>query len=471
MYIIPTILCGGAGSRLWPVSRDLHPKPFIRLMDGQSLLQKTFIRAAAIPGVKEILVDTNQELFFKTLSDFKEVNVDKLPISFILEPLGRNTAAAVASSAIQVTHSYGEDAILLVLPADHLITEQKTFIEAVTKAISLAQKGQIVTFGIQPDHPETGYGYIEANGTDVMRFVEKPSLEKAQHYLDAGNFLWNSGMFCFSAGAMLSAFQAYSPDILKLTKDCFETSKHIQQDNVSQIYLNGETFINVPSISIDYAIMEKIKNVSVIPCELGWRDIGSWDAFSDLVKQDENGNSIIGEAEIYDVKNCFIQSDHRIVGAVGISDMLIVDTADALLISDKAHAQDVKCIYGQLKAKKHETSRSHRMVHRPWGAYTVLEVGEGFKIKRIEVNPLGSLSLQKHYHRSEHWVVVSGTAKIINGDNEILLRINESTFIPAGNIHRLENPGKIPLVLIEVQSGEYLGEDDIVRLEDVYGRS
>jgi len=470
VQLVPTILSGGAGSRLWPVSRQLHPKPFIRLADGQSLLQKAFLRGVALPDVQEILVNTNEELYLKTLSDFKEVNTKKAPVSFILEPFGRNTAAAVVLSSLYALKAYGKDVVLLVLPADHLITEQDAFAKAVEDAVKLAGKGRIVTFGVTPDRPETGYGYIQANGNDVVRFVEKPSLEKAQQFLAQGNYLWNAGMFCFSAQTMLDAFKKYAPDILELATACLEASAGKKQSGVSSTSLSAEKFSELPDISIDYAILEKSENVAVVPCTMGWQDIGSWTALSELVPHDEDNNSIHGKAVFHDVSNCHVQSDERVIAAVGVSDLLIIDTPDALLVANKACAQDVKSIFSQLKAEKHETCILHRTVYRPWGTYTTLEEGPGFKIKRIEVNPLSSLSLQMHHHRSEHWVVVSGTANVVNGDKGILLRTNESTFIPVGVRHRLENPGKIPLVLIEVQSGEYLGEDDIVRYEDDYGR-
>lgn len=470
MKLIPAILCGGAGSRLWPVSRELHPKPFIRLADGQSLLQKAFLRGAALPGVTEVLTVTNRELFFKTQDEFREVNKAQLATSFILEPFGRNTAAAIAAAALHAVKAHGEDAVLLVLAADHLIADQEAFANAVAQAAVLAQQGKLVTFGIQPDAPETGYGYIEAEGNQVLRFVEKPSLEKAREYLDSGRFLWNSGMFCFQAGTMLKAMQQHCPDILAATQLCMAQSRRAEGKDLVELELDSASFAQVPDNSIDYAVMEQSDQVAVVPCTIGWSDIGSWTALGDLSVADSDGNRIDGEALLHDVSNCYIQSNNRVIGAVGVDNLIIVDTPDALLVADKARAQDVKHLYKTLKTNGHDAHKHHLTVHRPWGTYTVLEEDPSFKIKRIEVKPGASLSLQMHHHRSEHWIVVSGMARVVNGENELFVNTNESTYIPAGHKHRLENPGILNLVMIEVQSGQYLGEDDIVRFQDVYGR-
>jgi mannose-1-phosphate guanylyltransferase / mannose-6-phosphate isomerase len=469
--IIPTILCGGAGSRLWPVSRELHPKPFIRLADGQSLLQKAFLRGAALPDVAELLTVTNRELLFKTKDEFLEVNKSGLTASFILEPVGRNTAAAIAAAALYVAKNHGKDAIMLVLAADHLIADQSAFADVVAKAVVLALAGKIVTFGITPHAPETGYGYIEADGNTVLRFVEKPSPDKAEEYLKSGRFLWNSGMFCFSAEVMLREMEVHCPDILSATTACVAQSRALEGQGFAQLELDQALFSKVPSISVDYAVMERSASIAVVPCSIGWSDIGSWGSLSDLSEPDGDGNRIDGEVLLHEVKNCYIQSRDRIVGAVGVNNLVIVDTPDALLIADKFRSQDVGRLYAELKLRGHDTYKLHRTVHRPWGTYTVLEDGNRFQIKRIVVKRGASLSLQMHHHRSEHWVVVSGMAKVINGDKELLIGTNESTYIPAGHKHRLENPGVVDLVLIEVQSGEYLGEDDIVRFEDVYGRA
>lgn len=470
MRLIPTILCGGAGSRLWPVSRESHPKPFIRLNDGQSLLQKAFLRGAALPGVQEILTVTNRELFFKIEDEFREVNTAELATSYILEPFGRNTASAIAASALQLKRLHGEDTLLLVLAADHLIDEQDIFQQAVSDAIELAEQGMLVTFGIPPSSPSTGYGYIEYEGNKVLRFIEKPNLEKAQEYLALGQFLWNSGMFLFSAKSILQAMEEHCPDILQATLACFEQSRNAEGKNFTQLELEPKSFALVPDNSIDYAVMEKSNQIAVVSSNISWNDIGSWSAIDELAKPDERGNCIEGEALLHDVTNCYIQSRERLVSAIGIHNLIIVDTPDAILLADKSRAQDVKHIYAALKAQGHNAHKTHRTVHRPWGTYTILEESSRFKIKRIEVKPGASLSLQMHHHRSEHWIVVNGMAKVINGEKEFFVNTNESTYIPAGNKHRLENPGMLDLVMIEVQSGEYLGEDDIVRFEDFYGR-
>ena len=470
MRLVPVILCGGAGSRLWPVSREHHPKPFIRLADGQSLLQKAFLRGAQLPGVDEVLTVTNRELFFKTEDEFREVNSDNIATSFILEPFGRNTSAAIAAAALHIAKTHGPETVMLVLAADHLIADQPAFAAAVEVAMTLAQTGSLVTFGIQPEAAETGYGYIETNGNKVVRFVEKPSLEKAEEYLAIGNFLWNSGMFCFQAGAMLKAMQKHCPDILAATQTCLDQSRTATGKAFAEITLDPDTFAAIPDDSIDYSVMERSDEIVVVPCDIGWSDIGSWSALGDLSPADAGGNRIEGYAQLHDVTNCYVQSSKRLIGAVGINNLIIVDTPDALLVADKSRAQDVKKIFAALKLKDHDAHKHHLTVHRPWGTYTVLEEDTSFKLKRIEVKPGGQLSLQMHHHRSEHWIVVSGNARVVNGDQEIDLKSNQSTYIPAGHKHRLQNTGTETLVMIEVQCGSYLGEDDIVRFQDNYGR-
>lgn len=482
MTIIPTILCGGAGSRLWPVSREQHPKPFIRLSDGQSFLQKAFIRAALLPSVTEILTVTNRELYFKTQDDYKEINEWGVHASYLLEPFGKNTAAAIATAALYVHKHHGENAIMVVLAADHLISDQDAFQKAVEQATELAMQGKLIAFGIQPHTPETGYGYIETDvGTNIIHsFVEKPTKHKAEEYIYSGRYLWNSGLFCFTAGHVIKHMKQYCPSIIESATLCFEASITQQSKQITQIQLDSETFQNVPANSFDYAVMEPAStsffegkaesSLAVVPCDIGWSDIGSWNALSDLSSPDAHGNRVDGHAMLHESTDCYIQSRHRLVGAVGVDNLIIVDTPDALLVANKSHAQEVKHVYAALKTSGHDVHKLHRTVHRPWGTYTVLEEGERFKIKRIEVSPGASLSLQMHHHRSEHWIVVSGTARVINGDTEQLVTTNQSTYIPAGNKHRLENPGIVMLVMIEVQSGEYLGEDDIIRFEDNYGR-
>lgn len=469
--LIPTILCGGAGSRLWPVSREHHPKPFIRLADGQSLLQKAFLRGALLPDAAEVLTVTNREFFFKTEDELREVNSKGLGTAYILEPAGRNTAAAIAVAALQVVERHGADAVMLVLAADHMISNQPAFAAAVGEAVAFAQEGKLVTFGIKPESPETGYGYIEAKGNTVLRFVEKPNLEKAQEYLRSGRFHWNAGIFCFAAGTILAEMERHCPEILSACKACLAVSRLAEGKGIVQTELDAASFKDVPSESIDYAVMEKSSIVAVVPCDIGWSDIGSWNALGDLAAPDENGNRIEGQAMLYNSRNCTVHSEDRVIGAVGVNDLVIIDTPDAVLVADKSSVQDVKHIYARLKQEGHDAYKLHRTVHRPWGTYTVLEEGPNFKIKRIVVKPGASLSLQMHYHRSEHWIVVNGMAKVVNGERDILLNTNESTYIPAGHRHRLENPGLLSLVMIEVQSGAYLGEDDIVRFQDNYGRA
>lgn len=474
--LVPVVLCGGAGSRLWPLSREHHPKPFIKLADGESLLQKAYLRAEKIKGVDHILTITNRELYFKVEDELSAYKSSSLHQSFILEPVGRNTAPAIMMAALHVHQMHGDDANILILPADHLIQDQSAFEEAVVKAHSYAKLGKLVTFGMKPMYPEPGFGYIESNDENVLRFVEKPSRDVAEEYIQRGNFYWNSGMFCFQVGAFLKQMAEHAPEISQSSFSCFNESRVSKALNLSLIEL-PVSFAQIPDNSIDYALMEpmsasesNLSQLTVVPCELGWSDIGSWNSLSELVSADENNNRTLGDVYLQDTHNTYVQSEGRVVGVVGAQDLIVVDTPDALLVAHKNHAQSVKAIYSKLKNKAHDAYKLHRTVHRPWGTYTVLEEGEGFKIKRIEVKPGASLSLQMHYHRSEHWIVVSGMANVVNGEREFLIHTNESTYIPAGHKHRLTNPGKISLVMIEVQSGAYLGEDDIVRFNDMYGR-
>ncbi|WP_301596792.1 mannose-1-phosphate guanylyltransferase/mannose-6-phosphate isomerase [Pseudomonas nitroreducens] len=474
--LIPVIICGGAGSRLWPVSREAHPKPFMTLPDGQNLLQKTLLRAADLDGVTEVMTVTNRELFFKTEDEYRKLDSKASCLSYVLEPFGRNTAAAVISAALQLEQTHGPDVVMLVLPADHLIQRTDAFADAVARASRLASQGWLVTFGIQPQYPETGFGYIECDsaaldgGLQVKRFVEKPSQEKAEQYLAAGNYFWNSGMFCFRVGTLIAEMKAHAPEIHDSVALTIADSRLSAAADHRCLTLDSQAFGKVPDISIDYALMERSQKVATVPCDLGWSDIGSWNALSELTPANEDGNRLEGEVLVHAAHHNYVHSPERLAALVGVQDLVVVDTPDALLIAHKDHTQDVKQIVAQLKRNGHCTRLLHRTVHRPWGTYTTLEEGHRFKIKRIVVKPGASLSLQLHHHRSEHWIVVTGMAKVVNGEKTMLLNSNESTFIPAGHQHRLENPGVIDLVLIEVQSGDYLGEDDIVRLSDKYGR-
>ena len=471
--MIPTVLCGGSGSRLWPVSRELHPKQFIKLEDGQSLLQKAWLRATSLPNVDRVVTVSNRDLYFKTKREYSEISYlqkNQIFNSFMLEPFGRNTAAAIAVAALHIARTYGEDSLMLVLPADHLVGNLEAFADAVEHACRLAVEGKLVTFGIQPQTPETGYGYIEVDGNNVLSFVEKPGIEKAREFSESGRHLWNSGMFCFTVSTLLREMELHCPAIVTATRACLDQSPMAEGREFAQCELDATTFNDVTADSIDYGLMQKSSNIAVVPCNIGWSDIGSWKAIENLVAADERGNHIEGDVILHAVNNCYIHSPERLVGAVGVNNLLIIDTADALLIADRDCDQDVKLLYNQLKDRGHEAHKRHRTEHRPWGVVTVLEEGPRFKIKRIEVKPGASLSTQMHFHRSEHWIVVSGIAKVVNGEHEMLVHTNESTYIPAGHKHRLENPGIVDVVIIEVQSGEYLGEDDIVRFDDRYGR-
>ncbi|TWI56482.1 mannose-1-phosphate guanylyltransferase [Pseudomonas duriflava] len=478
MKLIPVIMAGGVGSRLWPASREAHPKPFMPLPDGENLIRKTFKRAASFGDVAEILTVTNRELYFKTEDEYRLVGKQVLNQGFILEPFGRNTAAAIAAAALRTQRVHGSEAIMLVLAADHLITDEAAFVGVVKQAKQLASEGWLVTFGIKPQYAETGYGYIEADqssllagGLKVTRFVEKPDLATAQDYIEAGNYFWNSGMFCFEVGTLIEEMRSYMPDVVSQVEATLELSRVAESAHHYSVTLEADAFAKVPEISIDYALMERSEKVVTIPCDIGWSDIGSWNAMSELTAADEQGNRFEGEVLAHKASNNYVNSPERLAALVGVQDLLVVDTPDAFLIAHKDHAQDVKQIVSLLKSTGHEAHLLHRTVHRPWGSYTTLEEGERFKIKRIVVKPGASLSLQMHHHRSEHWIVVTGMARVFNDDREFMLNTNESTFISAGHKHRLENPGVIDLVMIEVQSGDYLGEDDIVRFQDIYGRA
>ncbi|MFJ7797297.1 mannose-1-phosphate guanylyltransferase/mannose-6-phosphate isomerase [Pseudomonas sp. NPDC096950] len=478
--LIPVILSGGAGTRLWPVSREGHPKPFMTLPDGQSLLGKTYRRAAGLlDGWGDIVTVTNREYYFQSKDHYHDAQMARHRGHFLLEPTGRNTAPAIAAAALSLQALHGDEAIMVVMPADHLIVNVDALQSAVEHAVTLAKSGHLVTFGVVPTAPETGFGYIETGAplddkgaAKVQRFVEKPDLQTATHYLESGNFLWNSGMFCFSVATLLDELQVHAPELLEQTRACMAESAPVETGGCLQQELSPTLFAEITDISIDYALMERSDKVVVVPAGFDWSDIGSWGALAALIPPDAQNNRASGDAIFVDSHNNFVQSEGRLVAAVGVDNLIIVDTADAVLVAHADRAQDVRRVAKQLKDKKHEAYRLHRTVSRPWGTYTVLEEGTRFKIKRIVVKPGGKLSLQMHHHRNEHWVVVEGMAKVTNnGTGTHLVAKNESTFIAAGHKHRLENPGVIDLVIIEVQSGEYLGEDDIVRFEDHYGRT
>lgn len=470
--MISVILCGGAGSRLWPVSREQHPKPFILLPDGQSLIGKSFVHAAELSCTSEILTLTNKSLHFKIEEEFKKTQI-QLAHSYILEPFGRNTGPAITAAALHIKQHYGEATPILILAADHLISDQNAFQLAVNQAQDLIEEGLLVTFGIKPSGPETGFGYIEADGSKVLRFIEKPDEKAASGFLASGNFFWNAGIFCFKAGSFLSELAHHAPNMLRAVEDCLAASRMRNDDGETVMKLDSKTFAHVPDISIDYSLMEKSDRVAVVPCDIGWNDIGSWTVLCSLEKADPAGNHVLGahrKVLLEEVSDSDIYSDGRLIAALGVDNLLIVDTPDALLVADKCQVQNVKSIYNKLKAKDDDTYKHHRTVHRPWGSYTLLESGPRFKIKRLEIKPGASISLQLHHHRSEHWIVVSGMAEVTCDDDVFFVDTNESTYIKAGHKHRVANKGLITLVMIEVQSGDYLGEDDIVRFDDIYGR-
>jgi mannose-1-phosphate guanylyltransferase/mannose-6-phosphate isomerase len=465
--IQPVILAGGTGSRLWPLSREIYPKQLLSLTGQESLLQTTLRRVDGVPGMLPPVIIVGEEHRFITRSQIDEIG-NGGEYTILLEPVGRNTAPAVSGAVEYIFKQSGDDnLVLLVLPADHLIRNLDAFTAAVHKAAGKAAQGHIVTFGVEPVRPETGYGYIEG-GRDgaVLSFKEKPALEVAEQYLTEGNYFWNSGMFAFSTGTFRQEMKEHAPEILSCMSDAVATGARD-----GQFYrFDREDMEKCPADSIDYALMEKTSQAVVVAADLGWSDIGSWQALYEVLDKDENGNVSQGDVLFEGTKNSLVRAEHRMVAAVGLEDTLVVETSDALLVAPLSRSQDVKKIVQRLKREGRDEFKIHQTVYRPWGSYSVLEIEERYQIKRISVYPGGKLSLQMHHHRHEHWVVVKGTALVTNGDKEILLHEDQSTYIPAGNQHRLENPGAIPLELIEVQIGSYLGEDDIVRFEDVYGR-
>lgn len=463
--LIPVIMAGGAGTRLWPLSRSLYPKQFLSLASDKSMLQDTLHRLSGLQTASPVII-CNEEYRFIVAEQLRRGSILG---KIVLEPVGRNTAPAVAvATHIALSEN---DPLLLVLAADHVIADPSEFLTVVERALPLANSGKLVTFGIVPTSAHTGYGYIKRGeqisyGYSVKQFVEKPDVETAECYLASSDYYWNSGMFLFKASTYLKELEKYRPDIAKACKASVTTVKH----DLDFIRLNEKEFSACPDESIDYAVMEHTEDAVVVPLDAGWNDIGSWSAMWDVADKDENGNASKGDVLHYNSKNCFIHSDDRLVATVGLEDVVIVDTKDALLVAAKDSVQDVKKVVTELKKADRQELCTHREVFRPWGKFDSIDVGERYQVKRITVNPGARLSVQMHHHRAEHWVVVSGTAKVTNGDKTFLVSENESTYIPVGAVHALENPGKLPLELIEVQSGSYLGEDDIVRFEDNYGR-
>ncbi|MCK9489616.1 MAG: mannose-1-phosphate guanylyltransferase/mannose-6-phosphate isomerase [Xanthomonadales bacterium] len=473
--LIPVILSGGAGTRLWPVSRRTSPKPFIRLPDGESLLAKTLIRALHVADPQApVLTVTGREHYFLTREEYAKVaGSGQRELPFVLEPCGRNTAPAVLATALKLQRDHGDEVHMLVLPADHLITDLDGFADCVAQARQLAAQGHLVTFGLVPDRPETGYGYIRrgpaiagSDGYRIDRFVEKPDAATAQRFLDGGEHYWNSGMFCFPVGALLANAERVAPDLLAAVQGSLPaTANNILTE------LDGDAFARVADISVDYAIMEPAgEQGAVVPARFDWSDIGSWDALGALTPADDSGNRVVGQALMVDSHDCDVRAESRLVAMVGARDLVVVETPDAVLVADRGHVQQVKQVVDQLRDRGHDSTELHLTVQRPWGSYTILEDAEDCKVKRLVVKPGQVLSLQLHHRRSEHWTVVQGTAKVRIGDEEFLLERNQSAYIPVQTLHRLENPTDQDIALIEVQCGDYFGEDDIVRLEDVYGR-
>ena len=466
--MIPVIMSGGSGTRLWPLSRKNKPKQFLNLFGDQSLFQDTLNRLSGLSELEAPIIVCNDDHRFMVAEQLQEIGSSSAEI--LLEPCARNTAPAIAIAALKA-QSHGDDPIILVLAADHVIYDQKAFHNAINQAKIAAEQGNLVTFGIIPDCPHTGYGYIEAQNKGVLSkvtaFVEKPNQQKAEHYIASGNYYWNSGMFMFKASTILNELERFSPDMLTSCQQALINAKR----DLDFIRLDETTFAQCPSDSLDYAVMEKTDKAVVIPLDAGWSDVGSWSSLWENHDKDENNNVIMGDVIIDKVTNSYIHSEHRLVSALGVDNLVVVETPDAVMIAGKDQAENIKTIVSRLQTEKRDEATTHRKCYRPWGHYDSVDKGERFQVKRISVNPGASLSLQLHHHRAEHWVVVTGTAEVTCGDNVTLVSENESTFIPLGIQHRLHNPGCVPLEIIEIQSGSYLGEDDIIRLDDQYNRS
>lgn len=468
--LVPVVLCGGSGTRLWPLSRTHYPKQFLRLVDDHSLLQNTFLRLEGLPGLGKAVAVANEEHRFLLAEQLKEIGAEA---GILLEPVARNTAPAVACAAAFIRNQMpeGDETVMLVLPSDHVIGDVKAFHDAVMAGLPHARDGRLVTFGIVPTRAETGYGYIKRDGAVddgyvIERFVEKPDANTAASYIASGEYFWNSGMFLFTAGTYLSALERSHSLMVGATRKSVELARI----DLDFIRLDKEAFAGSTSESIDYAVMEKATNGVVIPLNAGWNDIGAWDALAQSHALDEAGNVLRGDVLASDTRNSTLLSGSRFLAAIGIDDLVVVETQDAVLVAHKTRAQEVRRVVDHLKMQSREEADIHCRVHRPWGGYEGLAQGDRYQVKRIVVKPGASLSLQLHHHRAEHWVVVRGTARITRGEETLTLTENQSTYIPLGEKHRLENLGKIPLELIEIQSGAYLGEDDIVRFEDIYSR-
>jgi len=465
--MIPVILSGGAGTRLWPLSRGQYPKQFLPLVSGNTMLQETVLRLDGVADLKPLIAVCNEDHRFMLAEQLWEIGVK--PAAIILEPVGKNTAPAVAMAALS---AQSENDILLILPADHVVTNRIAFHEAIIEARQLAEQDLLVTFGIVATEPETGYGYIKADTSrrgsafHVAAFVEKPDLQTAQGYLASGDYFWNSGMFAFKAGRYLRELEKFNPRMLAVCREALQAAK----TDIDFIRLDKEIFSTCPADSIDYAVMEKTDAAVVIPLDAGWNDVGSWSALWDVTEKDASGNAIKGDVMTINTGNSFIHSSNKLVAVIGVQNLVVVETDDAVMVASKDRVQDVKFIVDQLKAKKRSEAQVHRKIYRPWGHYDLVDSGDRHQTKRIVVKPGAKLSVQKHHHRAEHWVVVKGTAWVNKNGESILVTENESIYIPLGVVHSLENPGVIPLEMVEVQSGSYLGEDDIVRYQDQYGR-
>lgn len=466
---LPVIMAGGSGTRLWPLSRQLNPKQFLPLVDPDlTMLQATIQRLDGLDHATPRLI-CNENHRFLAAEQLRQLGLEEANI--ILEPVGRNTAPAIALAALQAL-SEQTDPIMLVLAADHLIQDVNAFHQSIAKALVLAESGKLVTFAITPTHPETGYGYLQMGaavgegGFEVSRFVEKPDLATAQDYLAQGSYFWNSGMFMFRASRYIQELERFQPTIVSVCREAL--AKGAQDMHFTRV--DSAIFSSSPDDSIDYAVMEKTSDAVMVPLNAGWSDIGSWSAIWDSGEKNEQGNLFKGDVLSENTSGSYVHATHRLVTTVGVENLIIVETKDAVLVAHKDHVQDVKKIVDQLKGCKRHEHTNHREVYRPWGVYDSIDNGERYQVKRITVKPGEKLSVQMHHHRAEHWIVVSGTARVTNGDKTYLVTENQSTYIPIGQIHALENPGMIPLELIEVQSGSYLGEDDIVRFEDIYGR-